>query len=160
MFKERRNRIYLRILVVLCWLTIPFLGKETIKRYWPGAIFMGIFVYIESIIAEKLKWWKINTRLVHNYNGVLPLIFGPFVIGSLWILKFTYGKFYQYLLVNLAFDSFFSYPFYKFFKSLGIWKAKRLSQAQLLLLFSIKSVLMYGFQKMVFTLRDKSSKEN
>jgi hypothetical protein len=49
----RNNKMILLVMIVLPWLTVPFLGKLTIKRFYPGALFISVWVFFESIIAEK-----------------------------------------------------------------------------------------------------------
>lgn len=78
--------------------------------------------------------------------GELPLLFGPFFIGSIWILKFTFGKFFRYLLVNLVMDVLFSYPGMYVLKRMGIASLVRLKHYQMAILFMAKSVLMYVVQ--------------
>jgi hypothetical protein len=81
-------------------------------------------------------------------QGGLPLTWGPFLIGSMWILKLTYGKFLIYLITNLIIDTLFTYPFVTFLKRQGIASLVRLKKYQLSMLFFLKSILLYGFQNL------------
>ena len=86
-------------------------------------------------------------KLHPKLTGEFPLIWGPFLVGSIWILKLTYGKFFIYMILNLVIDSLFTYPFISFAKNkLGILSLVRLKKYQLSLLFLFKSLLLYGFQ--------------
>ncbi len=124
-------------------------GKESIKRYLPASIFMSVLVYSENVLAERLKWWTIKTKIFPKTNGILPFVIGVFLSGSIWILKLSYKNFYLYLFVNILVDAFFTYPFYSLFKKLSVWKMVDLKQYQLSILFFIKSLLMYAFQKYI-----------
>ncbi|MGD6965952.1 hypothetical protein ACQCVP_05955 [Rossellomorea vietnamensis] len=139
------SRLLILLLLVFSWIMLPFAGWRSIKRFSPAAMFMGVFLLIEDLIAEKLKWWVIYPTLFRRLRGMTPFAIGPFFTGSIFILKFTYGKFPLFFLLNLAVDCFFCYPFYSWFKKLGVWKLVRMNQMQLLTLFLTKSVLMYGF---------------
>ncbi len=139
------KKLALVLVVLLSWLTVPFIGKRDFKRYYPAAIFMGVYILFEGAIAEKNKWWTIKERFHPKLSGELPMIIGPFFAGSIWILKLSYGKPLLYLLLNAIVDAFFSYPFYTFFRKLGIWKLVRFSQLHLFILFMLKSILMYVF---------------
>ncbi len=131
------------------WLFLLFAGKESLKKYIPASLFMSFLVYSENVMAEKMKWWTITTKIFPKVNGIMPFVIGVFLSGSVWILKFTYKNFYLYLFANILIDTFFTYPFYSLFKKLGVWKLTGLKQYQLSLLFFVKSLLMYAFQKYI-----------
>lgn len=142
----KRSKLLLLSLMIFPWLTIPLLGKKIMNRFIPSALFMSILVWIESYIAKRYRWWwfyeKVNPRII----GEFPLIVGPFLIGTLWIMKFTYGKFIRFTIANLIVDSFFTYIMVEIFKKLRIANLIRLSKVQLSLLFFLKSMILYGFQ--------------
>jgi hypothetical protein len=142
----KKLKFYILLLFLLPWLSLPLLGKRTIKKFLPGALFMGFYVTLEGILAEKRKWWWFPFNIKPNVLGELPLIWGPFFIGSFWILKYTYKKFNLYLLVNIVVDSLFTFFILDILKKLGYATLVRLTKFQLSLVFLIKSFVMYGFQ--------------
>jgi hypothetical protein len=139
------SRVLILLMLVLSWLAFPLAGWRSVKRYLPASIFMCVFLFVEDIIAEKLRWWVIYPNISKKLRGMAPFALGPFFTGSILILKLTYGRFSLFFLLNLAIDAFFVYPFYTWFKKLGVWTLIKMNQFQLLLLFLTKSVLMYGF---------------
>ena len=145
----------LLVIMILPWLSMPFIGKQTIKRLYPGAIFMVVWVGVESILAKKRVWWRIYERINSKVIGELPFMLGPFFVGSLWILKWTFGKFPRYLFLNFIFDTLFAYPGMFILKRLGIASLVRLRPYQMVLLFMSKSVIMYGLQSSVNKLHKK-----
>ncbi|TYS14564.1 hypothetical protein FZC78_18690 [Rossellomorea vietnamensis] len=149
------SRILILLLMAFSWTMLPFAGWRSIKRFFPAAMFMSLLLVIEDFIAEKLKWWVIYPNLSRNLRGMVPFAIGPFFTGSIFILKLTYGRFSRFFLLNLAVDTFFVYPFYSWFKKLGVWRLVRMKQWQLLTLFLTKSVLMYGFHH-IFISKKKS----
>ncbi|MDR4945522.1 hypothetical protein [Neobacillus cucumis] len=140
------NKWILLVMMLVPWLSLPMLGKRNFKRYLPGAIFVIVWISVESIVAKRRAWWRFYEKLIPNVMGELPLLFGPFFIGSIWILKFTFGKFFRYLLVNLVMDVLFSYPGMYVLKRMGIASLVRLKHYQMAILFMAKSVLMYVVQ--------------
>src|SRR4051812_16639939 len=106
----RKNKMILLVIMILPWLSMPFIGKRTIKRFYPGALFICVWVFFESMIAKKRTWWRFYEKLTPTGTGEMPLIIGPFFVGSLWILKFTFGNIIRYFFVNLIFDFLFVYP--------------------------------------------------
>jgi hypothetical protein len=132
--------------LILPWLSVPLLGNKTIKRYLPSTILMSLYLIMEGRFAERRKWWWFPFHIKPNVLGELPLIFGPFFIGSFWILKYTYGKFNLYLLVNILVDSIFTYFGLDLFKKIGYVSLVRLTKFQLSIVFLIKSFVLYGSQ--------------
>lgn len=145
---ENKKR-FLLIMMLLPWLSTPFIGKKAIKRFSLAAMLIGLVVSAQSVIAHKRAWWRVYPQLIPNVIPEIPFIAGPFYVGSLWILKYTFGKFLRYTLVNLAVDSFHIYIFVDWLKRLGIASLIRLKRYQALLLFSFNAVVMYGFQLLV-----------
>lgn len=133
-------------MTILPWLSVPLLRGLTFKRFLPAALFMSLYLVAEGRFAEKKKWWWFPFNVRPNVTAELPLIFGPFLVGSLWILKYTYGKFNLYLLINLLVDSVFTYFGIEWFKKIGYVSLVRLTKFQLSLVFLIKTFLLYGFQ--------------
>jgi hypothetical protein len=139
-------KVVLPSLMVLSWLTIPLLGKQAIKRFLPASLLLAIIVSFEDKLAKKRKWWWYFVKIHPKLSGGFPLTWGPFLVGSMWILRFTYGKFFFYLLLNLVVDTVFTYKFVNILKNSGIASLVRLKKYQLSLLFFAKSMLLYGFQ--------------
>ncbi len=148
---HKRNELYI-LFSDARFLGIPLTSrKRELKK-----IFTCLYIYVITRLFRKCFCRKgemvdhhHHTRLFPKVNGIMPFVIGVFLSGSVWILKFTYKNFYLYVLVNFLVDTFFTYPFYSLFKNLGVWNLIRLKQYQLTVLFSIKSLLMYVFQKYV-----------
>lgn len=138
---------FLWIVMFLPWLTFPFLGKQTVKRFSIASIAIGILFGVQSVIAHRRGWWRVYPRLHPKIMGELPFIIGPFYIGALWILKFAYGKFMRYTLLNLGVDFFHIYIFVTWLRKMGIASLIRLKNYQALILFTFNAVLMYYFQR-------------
>lgn len=143
----RKTKLIILLMTILPWFTAPFIGGKTIKRFLPGAIFMAIYVTLEGAFATKRRWWWFPTDAKPNVVGEMPLILGPFFIGSLWILKYTYKRFFLYIFVNLLVDSFFTYIMLGWLKKIGYVSLFRINKIQLSLIFMIKTLVLYGFQK-------------
>ncbi|TXC91008.1 hypothetical protein FS935_08865 [Metabacillus litoralis] len=142
----KNSKVFMILMTLLPWLSIPFLKKKTLIRFLPSVLFMSLILTAEGYFAEKKKWWWFPFHVKPNVIGELPLILGPFIVGSFWILKFTYGKFNLYMLINTIVDSFFTYFILDWFKKMGYASLVKITKFQLSLSFLIKSLLMYGFQ--------------
>jgi hypothetical protein len=142
----KKTKMFIILMICLPWFSIPLLGLKTFKRFLPSSIIMCLFLIAEGRYAEKKKWWWFPLNIKPNVLGEMPLIIGPFFVGSLWILKFTYGKFKLYLLTNILVDSLFTFLGLEWLKKIGYATLVRLSKIQLSLVFLIKSFILYGSQ--------------
>ncbi|MGM0920096.1 MAG: hypothetical protein ACQEWW_02545 [Bacillota bacterium] len=142
----RNTKKFIILMTILPWLSVPFIGVKSLRRFLPGTIFMCVYLTAEGYLAEKKKWWWFPYNVKPNVLGEMPLILGPFLVGALWILKFTFGKFKLYLIVNIMIDSIFTFIATDWLKKIGYVSLVRITKYQLALLFLVKTFLMYGFQ--------------
>jgi hypothetical protein len=120
---------------------------EKYKEISPFFLIYFFFLMIEAYIGTKRKWWISHTKINPNVNGELPFITGPFLAGSLWILKLSYGKFANYTFLNAIPNLLFAYPLSWLFKKCKIYSLERINPFTFFLLMYKNSFLMYGFQK-------------
>ena len=141
------NKFILIMMMVVSWLSLLIFGKNAFKKFLPAGIFIAIITRLENYIAKKRTWWWWYEKLHPKLSGSFPFVWGPFMIGSLWVLKLTYGKFYRYLFINLLVDSIFIYILVdKWLTKWGIASLVRMKKVKLSLLLFVDSLLLYGFQ--------------
>ncbi|WP_187119036.1 hypothetical protein [Bacillus marasmi] len=141
-----KPRTFLLLMTILPWLTLPILGKSCIKRYLPATIFISLISKIIHIIANRMDWWRFHTKINSVISGSTAYIIGPEFLAALWTLKFTYGKLLLYLISNTIGHILFAFPGMRFFKRIGVVSFKVLEPYQLVLLFLVRALLLYGFQ--------------
>ncbi|QFT89610.1 hypothetical protein FIU87_13195 [Bacillus sp. THAF10] len=143
---KKHSELLLWIMVFMSILTLPFLGWKQIKRFLPSTLFISIFIAIEGLFAKKYNWWAVYKKIPPYFISNFAFIIGPFFAGSLWILRLTYGKFHQYILLNAVIDAIFVYPLVSFIEYMGIAAMKKMKRYQFYMTFMAKSILMYVFQ--------------
>lgn len=136
-------------IVLLAWLTLPFLGLRNIKRFLPASIFIFFVEFITAIIGKKRKWWAFYNKPKSFLFGEFPYLIGPFFAASLWILKWTYGNFKMFILLNAIVNAFFASPVARFAKKIKHYKLVGLNELQFFLYYFSKALLMYWFQYFV-----------
>ena len=67
----------------------------------------------------------------------------------MWILKWTYGSFKQFILLNVIVDSFFAFIIVRLTEKLKVAKLVRLNNFQFFLYFFCKAPLLYGIQYII-----------
>lgn len=133
-------------LLILPWLTVPLLGRNSFKKYLPAAIFMSTFTKAIDLFGEKKKWWRF-------YKGIPPLNsmnffnFGPYLVTSLWMLKMTYGKFLIFLILNTTLHICFTFlGGIKLVKRYKIFSLEKLTKFQYIAIDLLRALILYSFQ--------------
>lgn len=97
------NQVILWSMLILPWLTLFFMKKEDIKRWMPLALFTMVTgtIIIDSGVGLGIFEIRENTyplKEIISYNyGVLPVV-------TMWIFKYTYGRFWLCAVIELIFS--------------------------------------------------------
>ncbi|MFE4525612.1 hypothetical protein ACFRCQ_26485 [Cytobacillus firmus] len=134
------------IMILLAWSTIPFLGIRNVKRFLPASILIVILEGINVQFGKKYKWWFFYNNPKLYVSGELPFNIGPHLVGSMWILKLTFGNFKSFILLNAVIDFFFAFPILILMKKLKVAALDKLNNWQFFLYIFYKAPLLYGFQ--------------
>lgn len=133
-------------MMIFSWLSIPFIGWKSIKKYLPSYLFIAIITIIQHEKSLKQNDYKFHVKLFPKTLAGLPFIIAPYLAISLWIMKFTYGKFFKFVRVNLIGDLIFAY--------LGNWILEKMKIVTVNISYFkffktrfINSFLLYGYQK-------------
>jgi len=146
---KKNQRLINFIMVLLSWLTIPFLGWHNIKRFFTASILIVLLEAINVQFGKKKKWWVFYNKPKSYFTNEFPFNIGPFLIGSMWILKWSYGGFKKYILLNAIVDGFFAFIIVRLTEKLKVAKLVRLNNFQFFLYFFYKAFLLYGFQYII-----------
>jgi hypothetical protein len=93
------NQTILWGMLILPWLTLLFMPKEDIKRWMPAALF--VVVSNTLIIEVGIAWQIFETREnVYPLSEMISYVYGALPVGSMWILKYTYGRFWLYAAIQ------------------------------------------------------------
>lgn len=146
------------LLLVLPWLSVVKLGKNSILRFLPTIIFSDMVIALISELSQKLKWWKVRNPIFPKLATDISFVFGPFTIINFWIFKLTFKRLWLYLLSNIFADYLFAYPLTTIAEKLGIYKMVKMSRKQLFHLSVAVAILNYLYQKVfVETVKRKPS---
>lgn len=140
------SKTLLSLTMIMPWVTAPLLRKKTLKLYLPAGIFIALMVRLANVVAKKRKWWWWYETLHPRLSGVIPFMLGPFFVGSIWILKWTYGKFFRYFALNMLFDGMFTYVGVPILTKFGVASLVRMKKIQLMYVFIFLTLILYAFQ--------------
>ncbi|GLG01234.1 hypothetical protein Alches_12730 [Alicyclobacillus hesperidum subsp. aegles] len=140
-------KMLLWLLLVLPWVTLVFLDKDTVKRYMPVTIFTCLLMTIIFQIAYTFKWWTIYQYIVPwGYMIDVSFAYGIFAVRTLWIFHLTSHKFCLYVITNVVIDAFFAFiALAIMLPSFGIGAYNLLQPWQYFLVIFALFFIIYGF---------------
>lgn len=109
-------------------------------------VFIVIFEIINHLYGHKRKWWKFYDKRESFIKDELPFSVGPYMPLSMWLLKFSYGNFKKFVLLNAIADGLFAFLFIDVLKKFKIIRLNRLNHFQFFIYLHYKAYLLYGAQ--------------
>ncbi|MFS0907263.1 hypothetical protein AB3N02_30240 [Priestia aryabhattai] len=143
---SRRHLGFNLSIIMIPWLSLLFIGKRSIKRYSLAGIFIIIFEIINHLYGHQRKWWKFYDKQNSFIKDELPFSIGPYMPLSMWLLKFSYGNFKKFVLLNVIADGIFAFFFIDVLKKFKIISLNRLNHFQFFIYLHYKAYLLYGVQ--------------
>lgn len=135
-------------MLIVPWLTVPFMGKKSFLRFLPVASFVNLFLSLFGLIANKKKWWVNKSPLSPGYVD-FTYILGPYFVATLWVFKLTYGNFPKYLIANMVIDAINAYPFAEIWEKVGVFKFKKMNHTIWYFICVSLAIIIYGYQYIV-----------
>lgn len=108
------NQLILFLFLIIPLLTILLMKKQDIKRFMPVTLFTAFtsgIIYQIGIIAG--VWYFREIAFPFVMYGFLPAV-------AAWIFRFTYGRFWLYILTNAIIDIGFAFILFPWFDRRGI----------------------------------------
>ena len=140
------NQALLWSMLVLPYLTLFFMKRTDLKHYMPVGIFAALTSVLIGDIGVTYGIW-VHQQTAYPFNSVMPFDIGLNLVLTLWVFKYTYGRFWKYFLVNLILDIGFNFIFFgKFLPSKDILHVVGGSPLQMLAITLSHAVLIYGYQ--------------
>ncbi|MDF2857637.1 MAG: hypothetical protein K0Q87_3488 [Neobacillus sp.] len=143
---KKNQSLFNILMIIISWLTIPLLGRGTIKRFFPATILSMLICSLDLQIGKRRKWWIFYNNPRSSIKNEIPFLIGPMLIMGVCILKWSYGNFKKFLLLNAIGGAFFTFPLTRFFTKLKLYKLVKINNTQFFLYFYYKAFVLYGFQ--------------
>ncbi|WP_182101708.1 hypothetical protein [Niallia taxi] len=143
---SKRHTFFNIVVVLLPWLSVLFMGKRNIKRFYPAGIFIVLCELVFQVIGQSRKWWVFYDKPKSFTKDMLPFSFGPYMPMSMWMLRLSYGHFIKFLSLNAVADALFAFPGILILNKIKVANLHRLSKPQFFLYLFSKVPLLYAFQ--------------
>lgn len=160
MYKYNKKKVFSLAMIIIPWLTVPFMGKKSFLRFLPVASFINLFLSVFSLTANQKKWW-VNKNPLSPGSVDFSYILGPYYVATLWIFKLTYGNFPKYLITNMMLDLVNAFPLGSLWEKVGLFKFQKMKHVTWYFICVVLSVFIYGFQYLVEqSIRETSSSQS
>ncbi|MCP8615408.1 hypothetical protein [Salirhabdus salicampi] len=116
------------------------------KRFLPASLIVLLMGSIDVQIGKKRKWWKFYYKPKSYFFNEFAYHIGPFLIGSIWVLKWTFGDFRRFITLNAIVDFIFAYPVEFLSRKFKVFRTIKLSNFQFFIYFFYKAFFLYLFQ--------------
>lgn len=126
--------------------SLIFLPKKSFYKYLPVTIFTSVLVLIVCALSIPYKFWVVKGNKTTKVLNDLAYVFGSFFAVTLWIFHFTFGKFKQFVGINLLMDFLLAYPINYVFQKLKVYKLVNFKSKHIFLTYFSFSFIIYGFQ--------------
>ena len=125
--------------------SLALIGGKTLRRFLPVALFVTVVNTLMYQAAYHYNWW-IESGLF-NWDKVanIPWVYSAYLVATIWIFKYTYGKFIAYLITNLVLDGVYIYLWYPIQQKLGLATGEMSPHITYLIMIGV-SLLIYVFQ--------------
>ncbi|MBB3108896.1 hypothetical protein FHS18_000948 [Paenibacillus phyllosphaerae] len=124
-----------------------FFNSVTLRRYMPVAWFATVLNTIVYQMAWAYGWWKYKETLL-SWDKVAQVhtVYGAFFVGTLWIFRLTFRKFWLYAAVNLGVDFVYAFGLRALWKSLGITSGGKLPPIGSVAIMTVMALMLYAYQ--------------
>lgn len=142
------TNLVLWLVLIVPWFTLFLMKKEDIKRYMPVAILTSLSMILYNVVAYNQQHWIIKVSIIPWLKPLFVSgVLGGFMVITIWIFYFTYGKFWLYLATNIVLDFMFAvYPLHYWFQEkLGIYQLVNITPWGRFIFFVCLSVITYGY---------------
>lgn len=146
---SKRHKVFNLFIILIPWVSVVFLGKHSLKRYSVSSVLIGLFEILNHWYGHKRKWWEFYDKPKSFLRDEVPFDIGPYIPLSMWILKFSYGNFKKFVVLNVLANGIFAFLFMPFLKKIKILRLTRLNYLQFLIYIHYKAYLLYGVQYLI-----------
>lgn len=139
------NQFILWSTIIIPWFTLLFMKREEIKRYMPVAFFTLITNSLFFEVSRTLNLLVVR-ETVFPLSYSFPFIYGAFPVVTIWIFKFTYERFWLYVITNLVLNLGFNFLIMPWVVSRGIVGLINFTYLQGFIVTMVHAFLLYGYQ--------------
>lgn len=139
------NQIILWLMFLLPIASLVLIGDKTLRRFLPVALFVTVVNTLFYQAAYHYNWWRESGLFEWDKVANVAWVYSAYLVATIWIFKFTYGKFIVYLITNLILDGVYIYLWYPIQQKLGMASGELSPHITYLMMIGV-ALLIYVFQ--------------
>ena len=134
------NQVIILLMFIVPWLTLFFIGKQNLNRFMSAGLFTAVSSGVIYQFGIIFKFWYFK-------EISFPLImYGTLPVAAMWVLKFTYGRYWIYTLTNAILDLGFAFVMFPWFGGREILGTGPWTSLIVYVINFIHAALIYGYQ--------------
>jgi hypothetical protein len=138
--------IILWTLFVIPWLSLVFINRSDLRRYMPVALFVTVINTLIYQVAYYYNWWREVGLFEWDKIASISWVYSAYLVATIWIFRFTYGKFWLYFIINLLLDGIYVFVWYPIQRNLGMASGE-MARFNVYLIMTCVSLVIYLYQK-------------
>ncbi|NPV92172.1 MAG: hypothetical protein HPY50_15500 [Firmicutes bacterium] len=139
------NKVIMWSMLILPWFTLLLMKREEVKRYMP----VGLFAIVSSIvivdIGATLNLWALRDN-IFPFGKVFSYHLGGIPVVTMWLFKFTYGRFLRYVTVDVFYNLAFAFLMSPWLAARGIRENVEVTALGLFFIITVHGILLYIYQ--------------
>ncbi|WP_331460448.1 hypothetical protein [Gracilibacillus suaedae] len=139
------NQIILWGMFLIPIASLVLVGDKTFKRFLPVALFVTVINTLIYQAAYHYNWWREPGLFAWDKVANIPWVYSAYLVATIWIFKFTYGKFIAYIITILILDGAYIYLWYPIQQKLGLATGEMSPHITYLTMIGV-ALLIYLFQ--------------
>jgi hypothetical protein len=151
-------KLILWLMLIIPWLSLIFINKHSLRRFMPVAILASLLITVILEMGYVYDWWTIIGKIAPWEQFItIPLTYGVFLVGTIWIFHFTFDKsFLVYILTNALIDAFYAFVFLNMLIYFRVYELERMGNFGIFMLIFPLAFIIYAYQRW----QDKIMKKN
>ncbi|MDF2935052.1 MAG: hypothetical protein K0Q90_425 [Paenibacillaceae bacterium] len=134
--------------LIIPWFSLFFMKRQDMKRFMPATLLAMLTMPLISEAAYFYNWWTIDAYIFSwGKITLLSMLFGPFLVGTLWIFRLTYHRWWLFFLVNLVIDGSFAFVLNPWFLDGWLYTFKKLNYFWAFVIMFGTSIVIFLYQR-------------
>jgi len=140
------NQLIQWFLLIAPWLTLVFMKGSEVKRYIASGLLSIVLTTIVHDVGTTFGFWVVR-ETTYPFYEMMPYFYGTMPVITLWVLKFTFGRFWQYMALNTISDLGFAFIILDYFYPItGVYGLVNITPLPTAGIALLLAVIIYPFQ--------------
>ncbi|MDF2572329.1 MAG: hypothetical protein K0R55_3933 [Sporomusa sp.] len=128
------------------WLTLFFMKGKEVKRFIAAGLLSIVLTTIVHDVGITFGFWVVR-EATYPFYEMMPYFYGTMPVLTMWVLNFTFGHFWRYMIVNTILDLGFAFIILDYFYPItGVYGLVGITPIPTASIALLLAVIIYPFQ--------------